>query len=379
MIFLTDTPFVEQFRIKRAKHELIQVAWFENKIYVIQSNMKRVRVFSDRSPFIELPEGIEIKDLGTPFDLVAHSANRSIYISDMTKLCIWKIQMPSKAVIRWDIYRGSPRSLSITPDMELLSVVELRSSIFYEDDDDDDEDVAEAEAEKNDADEEGGETGGDDDDDDDEDDDDYDDDYLTLQLFRLTDDSHIRSLRLPQEINFVSGAAELPKKSFVISYKKNIGEDSTIGVLSTDGENLILTRTLVLESFETIQNKRWNPCYIIVKKNGEMFVTDYNDGRVIWFDSKFTDYRIISSNDQQLIDTSCVAYIEEKQQLLVCGYGAGALAQVALASVFHLSPCSLAKERSEPVSHESMFKLVRKRRTYDFTSKYKRLATVKQQ
>ena len=123
----------------------------------MQSNIKRVRVFSDRSPFIELPEGIEIKGLGDPFDLVANSANRSIYISDMTKLCIWKIQMPNRAVIRWEIYRGSPKSLSITPDKELLAVVKLRSRIFYEDD----EDFKEAEEEENDADDEDGETGDD--------------------------------------------------------------------------------------------------------------------------------------------------------------------------------------------------------------------------
>ena len=217
----------------------------------------------------------------------------------------------------------------------------------------------------------------DDDDDDDEDDDGEDDDYLTLHVFRFTDDSQTRSMRLPQEIQFVSCVAEFPNKSFVISYSKNVGDGNTIGVLSMDGENLILIRTLDLESFETIQDKRWNPYDFIVKKDGEMFVTNHNDGRIIWFDSKFTDYRIISSNDHQLIDTACVAYIEEKQQLLVCGFEAGALAPAALTSVFHLSPCSLAKERSEPVPHESMFKLVRKRRTYDFTSKYKRFATAK--
>ena len=366
-IVFADTPNVEIFGIEGSKNRLVQVAWLENKIYAIHSNIKRVRVFSDRSPFSELPEGIEIKGLGDPFGLVAHSANRSFFISDMKNFCIWKIQMPNRAVIRWETQGGSPRSLSITPDMDLLAVVKFCGPVSHKrKNGDDNEDAAEAEGEEND----------DEDaenfsifiivlfyDDDDEEDDDG--DYLTLQVFRLTDGSQTRSMRLPQDIQCVSCAAELPNKSFVILYPKNIGEDNTIGVLSMDGEDLILTRTLVLDSFESIQDKRWNPFYFIVEKDGGIFVTDYNDGRVIWFDSKLTDYRIISSNGHQLINATSFAYIQEKQQLLLCGEASGhGLTTSSVASVFHLSPCSLSKERSEAGPHE----LVRRRRAHDLTS-----------
>ena len=372
IIVLADTPYVEQFRIRRTRtngYPLVEVAWLEDKIYVVHSNMKRVRVFSDRAPFIELPEGIEIKGLGEPTDLVASSVYRSIFISDNKNLCIWKIQMPNKVVTRWEVYRGCPWSLSITPDVELLAFIKLRPSIFYKDDDE------ETEEERNN--EDNGAEIDDDDNDDSDSDEGYYDDYLTLQVFRLTDGTRTRSMRLPQEIIYVSSAVELPNKSFVVSYSKKFSDNDLISVLSMDGENLIITRTLDLVSFESIQEKQWHPNYVAATKDGEMFVMDYKNGRVIWFNSKFTDYRIISSNDHQLGDMTCFVYIEEKQQLMVCGDQAGASTPVPLVTVFHLSPCNLAKERSKAVPDKSIFKLVKKHRTYDFTSKYKTLLTMK--
>ena len=254
-----------------------------------------------------------------------------------------------------------------------LLLLNFAPVFFYKDDDDDEE----TEEERNDEADNDAEIDDEDNNDDDDSDEDYDDDYLTLQVFRLMDGSRTRSMRLPQEIHFVSCAVELPNKSFVVSYLKNVSDDNMIGVLSMDGENLIITWILDLVSFESIQEKQWCPFYISVTKDGEMFVMDYNNGRVVWFNSKFTDYRIISNNDHQLNGTNCFVYLEEKQQLLVCGPDSDASVSVEHVTVFHLSPCNLAKERSKAVPDESIFKLVKKHRTYDFTSKYKRLLTMK--
>ena len=77
------------------------MAWLENKIYVVEAGIKRVRVFADRAPFNELPEGIEIEGLDTAMGLIfiACAAYRSIFISDRMNYCIWKIQMPSRELI----------------------------------------------------------------------------------------------------------------------------------------------------------------------------------------------------------------------------------------------------------------------------------------
>ena len=304
-------------------------------------------MFADQAPFNELPEAIEIEGLSNAHRLIACAENRSIFISDRRNRCIWKIQMPSRELIRWDIHPGSPSSLSITPDMELLAVV-----YEYNDDDDDYEDVE-------------------DDDDDDENDvveeevnDEEEDNeelflYISfLQVYTLADGSLTRSMRLPIEVQYVPCAAELPNKTFVISYSKSTSDDQKIGILSTDGKNLSFIRTLDLGFFESINLEPWESSNeFVVKDDGQIFFVDFFHGRVIWFNSKLTDYRIISNNDCQLSSPSSIVYIKEKQQLMICWYGFDAPGSGTVTgtyvSVFHLSPCSLAMERSEAATSEN--------------------------
>ena len=236
-------------------------------------------MFADRAPFNESSEGIEMKGLGTAMGFIACAANRSIFISDKWNLCIWKIQLPRKELIKWDIHPRSPTSLSITPNMELLAVV-------YEDNDDDDDD--------------------DDDDDEAEELEDNEEHFYRnisyLQVYRLTDGSLTRSMRPPIEVQHVPCAAELPNKTFVISHSKEISDDKKIGILSADGESLSFIRTLDLGFVELIQLEPWQSLgEFVVKDDGEIFLVDMFGGRIIWFNSKLKDYRIISSNDCQLV------------------------------------------------------------------------------
>ena len=288
-------------------------------------------MFADQAPFNELPEGIEIEGLGLPLGLITCAENRSIFISDRRNNCIWKIQMPSRELIRWNIHPRSPSSLSITPDMELLAVVYEVNDDFYDDDDEDD-DVEE----------------------------DYEEGLfglLYLQVHRPTDGSLTRSMRLPREVQYVSCAAKLPNETFAISFGKSILDDKKIGILSMDGENLCFIRTLDLGFFESIKlesSQSWED--FVVNDDGEIFLVDMFGCRVIWFNSKLTDYRIISNKDGQLVGPTGIIYSKEKQQLMVCESEVDALTPgptETRVSIFHLSPCRLAKERSEAVTGEN--------------------------
>ena len=293
----------------------MKLAWLENRIYVVHSGIPRVRVFSDRAPFEEL-EGIEVKELDTPFGIEACPVNRALFINDFNQGCIFKIQMPNEELTRWDIGLGrEPMTISITPNMELLVAVDcyIKDPDDGDDsvEDDDDDDADEEEEEEDDYDE----------DDDDfsvvDDDDDVEIFCARLLFFKPTDGSLTRSMRLPRGNWFVHNAFELPNKTVVYSVAKSDSDVIQIGVPSEDGESLSVIRTLNLEPFESIEDKQWLPSYFTVSDDG-LFFTD-TGGRIIWFDSKLTDYQIISSNDLQLDNPGFIEYIKDKQQLLVYG------------------------------------------------------------
>ena len=298
-------------------------------------------MFADRAPFTELPEGIEIKGLVQPFGMVASAANRSIFIHDFKIHCIWKIQMPRKELSRWYISPETPMSMSITPNMELLISVwgYIWNNADFSYDSVDITDIL----------------------------------YYKSSFYRLTDGSKTRSVSLPEGIKFVSCAAELPNKNFVICFHENISRQ--IGVLSMDDNHLTYIRTLDLASFKSIQDKRWNPYFFTVTDNGELFFAESD--RIIWFNSNLTDYCIISNNDYPIAAFAYIYYINGKQQLLVSGGEVGGLENVSFVTVLYLSPCSLDKERSSGELVEKKIKLNRKHLVYDFTAKYKKIQNTK--
>ena len=175
--------------------DVVEMAWLENNIYILQPGMRRIRVFADQAPFDELPGGIELNRLKHSFSLVASAKHRSLFISDTSNQCIWQIKMPGKRVKRWDMDGGVPWQMSITPDDELL-VVHARGRDDGEDDDEEEEE---------------------------EDDDDEDDDgegYFihSLGVINLIDCSWTRMVRIPNTMRALFSAAKLPNQKLVISY-----------------------------------------------------------------------------------------------------------------------------------------------------------------
>ena len=343
MLLFSDVPFVEQFKVSRVLQDLVEMAWLENNIYIIQPG-RRIRVFSDQAPFNELPGGIELNRMRHPFSIVSSATHRSLFISDTSDQCkcIWQITMPGKRVKRWDMDGAVPWQLSITPDDELL-VVHARGRDDGEDDDEEEEEE----------------------DDDDEDDDGEDYFIHSLGVINLIDCSWTRMVPIPNTVRALFSAAKLPNQKLVISYGESRRDNKyKIGILSEDGESF--TRTFDLEMFPSIQDKQWCPFQLQISDDGELFVADRDGGRVFLFNSRLTDYQIINNSYRQYKSITSILYIKNRRQILVWG---AQLENVPLpgnvVSVYSLSPCSLIKPKH---GNDVATGTIKRKRRFDATT-----------
>ena len=234
--FFPDIPLIEQFRLRRVSKPDIEIAWLENKIYVAYVGIKRVRVFADQAPFNELPEGIEIKELDFVHGMTASASTRSLFISDNTRCCVWAIELPNNVLKHIEV-RFCPSHMSITPDDELLVVVEDERicwpiHVSY-----------------------------------------------SINIFSLSDFSLTKSIPMPHTVECITCAAQLPNKNIVISYEPiDNMDEGWLGILSIDGEFL---QNFDPNVFKSIRQNPWFPEYFAIMENGDIFIIDKIDGKYI--------------------------------------------------------------------------------------------------
>ena len=99
---------------------------------------------------------------------------------------------------------------------------------------------------------------------------------------------------------------------------------------------------------------------------------------VFWFNSQLTDYQLISYNDHALDCPQRIVYVKDRGQLLVHEDIGPDNASVSYLSVLHLSPCNVIQRKNDD-EKVSVTKITRKRKTLDFTSKYRKLRLQKKQ
>ena len=107
--------------------EWLKLTWLDNRIYVIFKGSHIVQNFSD--DFRGFPETFEIESLKEPHDIVACLASRSVFISEPTAQCLWRIQMPLGTTSSWDL-KGTLGNMSVFELHELIVVVKSRG-VFY--------------------------------------------------------------------------------------------------------------------------------------------------------------------------------------------------------------------------------------------------------
>ena len=60
------------------------------------------------------------------------------------------------------------------------------------------------------------------------------------------------------------------------------------------------------------------PYYLSIDEDGNIFIADYNNDRVVLLHSRWTDVQILLNRDQHSIQSPLeLCYIREKQQLIV--------------------------------------------------------------
>ena len=244
------------------------VAWLEENIYVVYDSSNIVYVHPDQESIDGSKDGnIELKGMKDPRGMVASKLSRSIFIIEQDNRCLWRIQMPGREISRWEV-DGTPWRMSISSSDVLVVCVDR-------------------------------------------------DDRHYLNLYRSSDVMLIELIPLPTEIEWLIHAVQLSNGNFIISHSTHADPDGfLISELSVDGRKFI--RSFDPRSFASIGLDDWRPAYLSIDEDGNIFIADYNNDRVVLLHSRWTDVQILLNRDQHSIESPwSLCYIREKQQLIV--------------------------------------------------------------
>ena len=244
---------------------MIGLAWLEENIYIIYGLSNIVYVHPDQESIDGLKDGnIELKEMKNSQDMVASKLSRSIFISDSGNRCLWRIQNPRREISRWGV-DGKPSKLSISSS-DVLVVVVFRGGCLY------------------------------------------------LNLYRSSDVMLIESIPLPTAIHALNHAVQLSNGNFIISHSMDDDPDEfLISELSVDGRRFI--RIFDPRNFAI---DYWEPEYLSIDEDGNIFIADYSNGKIVLLHSRWTDFQILLNIDQHSIKPPrTLCYLQEKQQLLV--------------------------------------------------------------
>ena len=244
------------------------VAWLEENIYVVYKSSNIVYVHPDQESIDGSKDGnIELKGMKDPWDMMASKLSRSIFISDLDNRCLWRIQMPGREISRWEV-DGTPWTMSISSS-DVLVVDVVRDDRHY------------------------------------------------LNLYRSSDVMLIELIPLPTEMKVLYHAVQFSNGNFIISHSTNDDPDVYLtSELSVDGRKFI--RSFDPRSFASIGLNDWMPRHLSIDEDGNIFIADNNNDRVVLLNSRWTDVQILLNRDQHSIESPRrLCYIQEKQQLIV--------------------------------------------------------------
>ena len=269
-MFFSDVELVGRIEIEKESRELVfGVAWLENKIYVVCRGSNLMHVYPDQEPFDELEDDrIEIKEM-KPIDMAASGVSRSIFIIDPGNRCIWRIQMPSKEISRWEI-DGEPSGLSINSSDELIVLVNRV-------------------------------------------------DRLYIDVYRCEDGERIKEIG----VDGLFGSLHVVQSSngnFIIGpWSRYDGRVYLISEVSIDGTKII--RSFDHRSIESNESKDWLPRHFSIDEDDNIVASDLNNGRVVLLNPRLDEHQILVNRDQHQIDEPRrLCYVREKQMLIV-GHG----------------------------------------------------------
>ena len=138
--FFIDVEFVGQFTLPKQdphaeRHCTPIIAFLEHSIYVTYAGLREVIVFAGQAPFNKLST-IKINHLEEPYSMVGNAARNALYISDTNSESagIWHVSLAGKLKVTHQRLGqgGTPGHLSITPNGQLLAVVERHRAMVHD-------------------------------------------------------------------------------------------------------------------------------------------------------------------------------------------------------------------------------------------------------
>ena len=131
-------------------------------------------------------------------------------------------------------------------------------------------------------------------------------------------------IKLPEYIDRVPCAAQLPDLNFVITYSIFPSDKYLIGIISSDGQNMV--RKIDPRSFDPLGSKPTesgeleHPYYFTIVDDGQIFAADCSSTRVLLLNSDFTSSgRRLPTYSHAASAFKRIDYIHAKQQLLAQG------------------------------------------------------------
>ena len=228
--------------LRNSQKSKIAVAWLEGQIYYVtgvSSNSVDIYHNTKLSSWSKIGY-IEVKGMQYPSDMTASQLSRSIFISDIDNRCLWMIKMSDEKISRRGV-DGEPYSMSISPSDVLIVCV-----------------VSE--------------------------------DRHHLNLYRSLDGVLVDSISLPTEVKCLKHAIQLLNMNFLISYsKKNDSDLYLISELSLDGMNIV--RSINPRSLHEDATFYWNPCFLLMDEDENIFIVDNYNNNVVLMNSRWTDFR----------------------------------------------------------------------------------------
>ena len=228
---------------------------------------------------------IDIKEMKDPYDMVASGVSRAIFICDYDNRCIWRIQMPSKEISRWEI-DGRPWELSINSSDELIVVV-LRYVRSY------------------------------------------------IDVYRCEDGERIKEIFVDGDV--APYVVQSSNGNFIIAHESRY--DSRVRLISEvsiDGTKII--RSFDPRSIEANDLEDWWPRHLSIDEDDNIFVADHDNHKVDLLNPRLDEHQILVNGDQHQIDEPRrLCYVREKQMLIV-GHGRGSSTTVSLFSLSEHRP-----------------------------------------
>ena len=303
-----------KFEVEGEAHGVVGVTWLENRIYVLCRKSQKVHVFPDRAPFTELKENmIEITGIESPQDMTASTTFMFIFINELKKKCIWKINVTDNKIKPWKINR-KPYQLSVANGQnELIVVTKDDTNRCY------------------------------------------------LDIYNLNEQNDeipekANSIILPNTVRKCCHAIQLSVKSvkkYIISYQEG-DESNLIGEISEDGKFL-----RSFPSLQILQFNPWDPCHLQINEYNNIYIADrYNTHHRVWLLNYYSEnFKLLFKRENNIKDPLRLCYVSaQNENLLIVGQESQSGINSPV-SVFELNNSNPVEETKTPLTDKNIWNI----------------------